>query len=95
MSPAGQIVVQDKGNIMLINESAAKLGQLQAIINIFDDAVLGRSRVRLFPVTNNVAGNLVVELKSIFAGYGLLSRRNATVVVNLGFGAFSVASAEG
>lgn len=77
MSPAGQIVVQDKGNIMLINESAAKLTQLQEIINVFDDPVLGRSRVRLFPVTNNLASNLVVELKSVFAGYGLSSGTSA------------------
>jgi general secretion pathway protein D len=77
MSPAGYIVVQDKGNIMLIDESAAKLTQLQEIINVFDDPVLGRSRVRLFPVTNNLATNLVSELKSVFAGYGLSSGTSA------------------
>jgi general secretion pathway protein D len=77
MSPAGQIVVQDKGNIMLITESAAKLKQLRDIVNVFDDPVLGRSRVRLFPVTNNLAQNLVVELKSVFAGYGLSTGNSA------------------
>jgi general secretion pathway protein D len=71
MSPAGQIVVQEKGNIMLITESAAKLKQLQQIIDVFDDPVLGRQRVHLFPVTNNLAANLIVELRSVFAGYGL------------------------
>lgn len=73
MSPAGQIVVQDKGNIMLITESTIKLRQLQEIINVFDDPVLGRQRVRLFPVTNNLATNLVSELRSVFAGYALSS----------------------
>ena len=77
LSPAGQIVVQEKGNIMLIQETAAKLVQLQEIINVFDDPVLGRSRVRLFPVTNNLAANLVVELKSVFAGYGLSTGASA------------------
>jgi len=71
MSQAGQIVVQDKGNIMLIEESSAKIRQLQDIIAVFDDPVMGRQRVQLFPVKNNLATNLVSELKSVFAGYGL------------------------
>jgi general secretion pathway protein D len=71
MSSAGQIVVQDKGNIMLIEESSAKIRQLQDIIAVFDDPVMGRQRVQLFPVKNNLATNLVSELKSVFAGYGL------------------------
>ncbi len=71
MSSAGQIVVQEKGNIMLISESSAKLKQLQQIVDVFDDPVLGRQRVHLFPVTNNLAANLIVELRSVFAGYGL------------------------
>ncbi len=77
MSGAGQIVVQEKGNIMMIEESAAKLKQLQEIINVFDDPVMGRQRVQLFPVTNNLAQNLVGELRSVFAGYGLASGQSA------------------
>ncbi len=77
MSPAGQVVVQDRGNIMLIEESAAKIKQLQEIINVFDDPVMGRQRVHLFPVKNNLAVNLVGELRSVFAGYGLSSGQSA------------------
>lgn len=77
MSPAGQIVVQDKGNIMLITDSATKLRQLAEITKVFDDPVIGRQRVRLFPVANNLAQNLVPELKSVFAGYGLSTGSSA------------------
>ena len=73
MSPAGQIVVQDKGNLLLISEGSAKMAQLKQLIDVFDDPVLGRQRVRLIPVKNNLAANLIPELKSIFAGYGLSS----------------------
>jgi len=81
MSPAGQIVLQDKGNILLISESAAKIQQLREIIGVFDDPVLGRQRVRLIPVKNNLAANLIPELKSIFAGYGLTSGNAAVQMV--------------
>ena len=77
MSPAGQIVVQDKGNIMLITDSSTKLRQLAEIVKVFDDPVIGRQRVHLFPVANNLAQNLVPELKSVFAGYGLSTGSSA------------------
>ena len=81
MSPAGQMVVQDKGNILLISESTAKIQQLKEIIGVFDDPVLGRQRVRLIPVKNNLASNLIPELKSIFSGYGLSSGAAAVQMI--------------
>lgn len=81
MSPAGNIVVQDKGNLLLISEGASKMGELERLIEVFDDPVLGRQRVRMIPVKNNLAANLIPELKSIFAGYGLTSGNPAVQLV--------------
>jgi len=71
MSPGGQIVVQDKGNLLFISDTAAKLAEIKQIIDMFDDPVLGRQRVRMVKVTNNLAVNLIPELKSVFSGYGM------------------------
>ena len=71
MSPGGQIVVQEKGNLLFISDSAAKLAEIKQIVDMFDDPVLGRQRVRIIKVSNNLAANLIPELKSVFAGYGL------------------------
>jgi general secretion pathway protein D len=77
MSPGGQIVVQDKGNLLFLSDSAAKLAEVKQIIDLFDDPVLGRQRVRIFRVANNLATNLVPELRSVFAGYGLSAGNTA------------------
>ena len=77
MSPGGSIVVQDKGNLLLVSEGAAKMIELEKLIDVFDDPVLGRQRVRMIPVKNNLAANLIPELKAIFAGYGLTSGSTA------------------
>jgi general secretion pathway protein D len=77
MSPGGQIVVQDKGNLLFLSDSAAKLAEIKQIIDLFDDPVLGRQRVRIVKITNNLATNLVQELRSVFAGYGLSAGNTA------------------
>jgi len=83
LSTAGQMVVQEQGNILLIAETTAKLKQFRDIVDTFDSPVFSRERVRLFPVTNNVAKNLVVELQSVFGGYGLSEKTSAIRFVAL------------
>lgn len=77
VSSAGQIVVQEQGNLLLIAETAAKLKQFRDIVDTFDSPVFSRQRVRLFPIKNNLAKSLVPELQSVFAGYGLAGKESA------------------
>jgi len=83
LSTAGQMVVQEQGNILLVAETTAKLKQFKDIIDTFDSPVFSRDRVRLFPVANNLAKNLIVELQSVFAGYGLSDKASAIRFVAL------------
>jgi general secretion pathway protein D len=73
LSTAGQIVVQEQGNLLLVAETTAKLKQFKDLFDLLDSPVFNRQRVRLFPVTNNLAKNLIPELQSVFGGYGLSS----------------------
>src|SRR5207249_9362984 len=61
-------------------------------IDVFDTKVFEGDRVRLFPVKNNLVRDLINDLKSVFAGYGLsdsggairflpLERMNSILVV--------------
>ena len=83
LSTAGQLVVQEQGNILLVAETTAKLQQFKDIIDTFDSPVFSRERVRLFPITNNLAKNILVELQSVFAGYGLSTQSSAIRFVAL------------
>jgi general secretion pathway protein D len=83
LSTAGQLVIQEQGNILLIAETTAKLKQFREIVDTFDSPVFSRERVRLFPITNNLAKNLVTELQSVFGGYGLSEKTSAIRFVAL------------
>lgn len=69
ISPAGQVIVNEKGNILLVLETPPKLKQVSAILSTFDNYNFSRERVRLFPVINNSAKSIITELQDIFAGY--------------------------
>lgn len=71
ISPAGVLVINDRGNFLLIAETAAKLKQVMEIINVFDNPTFSRQRVRLYPIVNNTAKTLINDLQNIFAGYAL------------------------
>jgi general secretion pathway protein D len=83
LSTAGQIVVQEQGNLLLVAETTAKLKQFKDLFDVLDSPVFNRQRVRLFPVTNNLVKNLIPELQSVFAGYGLSSSTSAIRFVPL------------
>ncbi len=77
LSEGANIVVHDAGNILLITERRGNLGKLLEIIDVFDTNVFEGERVRLFPVANNLAEDLVQDLDTIFSGYALSQGRSA------------------
>ena len=75
LSEGANIVVHDAGNILLISERRGNLRKLLEIVDVFDTNVFEGERVRLFPVENNLAADLVQDLVTIFAGYALSDNR--------------------
>jgi general secretion pathway protein D len=71
LSEGANITVPDTGNILMITERRSNLRKLLDIIDIFDTSVFEGDRVRIFPVKNNLAKDLVTDLKEIFSGYAL------------------------
>jgi len=71
LSEGASIVTHESGNILLLSERRSNLRKLLDLIDIFDTKVFEGDRVRLLPVKNNFARDLVGDLKSVFAGYGL------------------------
>ena len=69
ISPAGQVIVNEKGNVLLVLETPPKLKQVADLLNIFDSSTFSRQRVRLFQVTSNSAKSMIKELQDVFSGY--------------------------
>jgi len=70
MSEGANIVTHEAGNILLISERRSNLRKLLEIIDVFDSKVFEGERVRMLPVKNSLARDLIEDLKSVFAGYG-------------------------
>ncbi len=77
LSEGANIVVHEAGNILLISERRGNLVKLLEIVDVFDTNVFEGERVRLFPIENNLAADLVQDLVTIFAGYALSEGRGA------------------
>src|SRR5947199_1285208 len=71
LSEGASIVIHESGNILLLSERRSNLRKLLDLIDIFDTKVFEGDRVRLLAVKNNFARDLIGDLKSVFAGYGL------------------------
>ncbi len=71
VTPAGEIVVNDYSNFLLIVETPAKLKQISEIVDVFDSPTFIRQRVQLFRIVNNSTKTLIPELQDVFAGYAL------------------------
>jgi len=69
ISAAGQVIVNEKGNVLLILETPPKLKQVADLLNVFDSSTFSRQRVRLYQVSNNSAKNMIKELQDVFSGY--------------------------
>ncbi len=77
ISEGANIVVQSTGNIILITERRSNLRKLLQIVDIFDTNAFQDERVRLYPVKNNLARDLVSDLTSVFSGYALSQNTSA------------------
>ena len=77
LSEAGNVVVHESGNILLVSERRGNLRKLMEIVDIFDTGAFEGERVRMFPVENAFAGDLIQDLRSIFAGYALSGEATA------------------
>ena len=75
LSEGANIVVREAGNILLVTERRGNLLKLIEIVDVFDTNVFEGERVRLFPVENNLAADLVQDLVTVFAGYALSENR--------------------
>ena len=77
LSEGANIVVHAAGNILLVTERRGNLRKLLEIVDVFDTNVFEDERVRLLPVENNLAEDLVADLDTIFAGYALSQSQGA------------------
>ena len=77
LSDAGNIVVYDSGNILLVSERRGNLRKLLDIVDIFDAGAFEGERVRMFAVENAFPSDLIPDLRSIFAGYALSGETTA------------------
>ncbi len=92
MSQGANIVVHEGGNILLVSERRRNLEKLLEIVDIFDTNVFEGERVRLFPIQNNLADDMVDDLSTVFSGYALsqasairfvaIERLNSVLVVS-------------
>jgi general secretion pathway protein D len=71
LSEAGQIVRYDPGNVLLITETSRSMKRLMDLVALFDTDALAQQRLRLFPVENAQASQLVLDLRDIFSAYAL------------------------
>ena len=67
------ITVHATGNILIVTERRGNLRKLFEIVDVFDSDVFENERIRLFPVTNALASDLIEDLQSIFSGYAFSS----------------------
>jgi general secretion pathway protein D len=77
LSDAGTVVVHETGNIMLLTDRRSNIRKLLEIVDIFDTASFQGERIRLLPVKNNRARDVVDDLKTIFTGYALSDKQSA------------------
>ena len=98
LSDGGDITYHRAANFLIITDAPANLGKLLELVRVFDSAVFGGKRVRVYAIQNSRATNLVLELESIFAGYAQASespirfipiaRLNSILAISPGTGSF-------
>ncbi len=71
LSEGGDITYHRTANFLIIIDAPGNLGKLLELVQVFDADVFGDKHVRLYPLENSWAANLVPELENIFAGYAL------------------------
>jgi general secretion pathway protein D len=77
LSEMGQIVSHEPGNILMITDTSRSMKRLMELIGVFDTDALARQRVRVFPIENARASDLVKDLQQIFSAYSLSEKSTA------------------
>jgi general secretion pathway protein D len=77
LGDGGTISVQGAGNILLVADRQSNLRKLLEIVDAFDSATFEGERVRLIPLKNGLARDLVHDLESVFAGVALSDKEIA------------------
>jgi len=77
LSETGQIVTHEPGNILMITDTSRSMKRLMELINVFDTDTLAKQRIRVFPVENARAADLVKDLTQIFSAYALSEKSTA------------------
>ena len=98
LSDGGDITYHRAANFLIIADAPANLGKLLELVRVFDSAVFGGKRVRVYALQNSRATNLALELESIFAGYAMagespvrfipIARLNSILAISPGTGSF-------
>ncbi len=69
LSKGADVTYHGAANFLIVTDTPANLGKLLELVRIFDSAVFGGKRVRVYALENTRATNLALELEIIFAGY--------------------------
>lgn len=77
LTEGANVVAHETGNILLISERRSNLRKLLEIVDIFDTNAFEGERVRMYPVKNSFARDLISDLKTIFAGYAFSENQTA------------------
>ena len=83
LSEGANIVSHENGNILLVSERRSNLRKLLELIDVFDTKVFEGDRIRLLPVKNTLARDLVNDLKTVFTGYGVAESAGAVRFLNM------------
>src|SRR5262249_50233240 len=71
LTEGASIQVMDTGGILLVTERKSNLRKLLELVDTFDSNAFEGERVRIFPVKQSLAKDLIEDLKRIFSGYAL------------------------
>jgi general secretion pathway protein D len=74
LSEGASISTQEAAGVLLISERRSNLRKLVEIMDYFDTNAFQGERVRIFELKYNKARDLVVDLRSVLAGYALSDR---------------------
>lgn len=98
LSEGADITYHGAANFLIVTDTPANIGKLLELVGIFDSAVFGGKRVRVYALENTRATSLALELEIIFAGYAgteqspirflAIPRLNSILVISPNTGGF-------
>ncbi|HLH30732.1 MAG TPA: type II secretion system secretin GspD [Terriglobia bacterium] len=83
LTDAGSIVAHETGNIILLTDRRSNIRKLLEVLDEFDTSSFQGERIRLLPVKNNRARDVIEDLKTIFTGYGMSEKQSAIRLISI------------